>query len=75
MPSIYLARRSIEAVPEYIACRWLNKCRGADLVRERWLEADLWCPPLYRALDLPRFGKGYPCDGCPIVASHEEVAA
>jgi hypothetical protein len=71
--NIYKARRSLEPVPEFIECRWLNRCRGADLIRDVWIEADLWCPPLHRALDLPRFDRRYPCDGCPIV-THEKAA-
>jgi hypothetical protein len=67
-------RRTAEPTPPWAACKWLNKCHGADLIRADWLELDLWSPLLSQALRLPKFGRRYPCEGCPIVASREAAA-
>jgi hypothetical protein len=67
-------RRSMEETPDWVTCRWLNKCAGAELTRAQWLELGMWAAPMYRAFRLPKFGRRYPCDGCLIVTSRREVA-
>jgi hypothetical protein len=62
-------RRSTEPVPEWATCRWLNRCAGADLVHDEWLALEMWAPPLHAALIVPKFGRKYPCHGCPIYAT------
>jgi hypothetical protein len=63
--------RTAELVPPWVECKWLNLCCGADTTRAEWLELGLWSPPLWMALRLPRFGRRYPCQGCPIVTARE----
>jgi hypothetical protein len=66
-------RRSTEPTPDWVSCRWLAKCAGADVVHDQWLALGMWAPPLIGALRLPRFGRKYPCAGCPI--TRDEAAA
>jgi hypothetical protein len=63
--------RTAEGVPPWAACKWLNRCHGADAVHELWNELGMWAVPLTGALRLPKFGRKYPCEGCPILASRE----
>jgi hypothetical protein len=64
--------RTTEPIPEWAGCKWLNDCHGADTVRAEWIELGLWSPLLSAALQLPRFGRRYPCGAdCPIVQSRE----
>jgi hypothetical protein len=67
--------RTLEPVPAWASCKWLPKCHGATAVRNLWTDLDLWTPPLWRALHLPKYSYRYPCDGCPILTSRQETAA
>ena len=63
--------RTAEAVLAWAACKWLNRCAGADATRTEWLALGLWSSPMWMALRLPKFSRRYPCQGCPIVTSRE----
>jgi hypothetical protein len=62
-----------EPTPEWAACKHLNRCHGADILRAEWLALGLWDPLLSAALRLPKSGRF--CEGCPIMRTREVEAA